>query len=255
MNFNAMLVSFRFKNNRMKRIVLFLLAFCAIIISCKKVVRVPLNYSVENAQDTTPQDVYLMSTGTAYVDVEVKFLGGPATDSVTLEVRGVPAGITVSPSKATGIPTYYYKYVYTTKNMPVGTYPVSIVSSAPGTVTKTYNYNLIVIPADCGTLFIGNLNGSNNCSVRDITYVSEVTATDTANKVSVNNLGGYGLNTNTIVKLDCEHDSLHIASQNIGNGVTMSGYGTFTSNKMVIYYSAVATPGAPADVCTATLSK
>jgi hypothetical protein len=238
----------------MKRIAFFLLAACAIISSCTKTVRVPVSYSVENEQDTTPQDVYITTSGKAYVDLTVKFLGGSATDSVTLEVTGVPNGITVSPQKSTGIPTYYYKYNYIAKNMPVGTYPVAIVASAPGTKTKTYNYNLIVIPTDCASLFMGDLTGSNSCSARDYTYPASGVPTGKKDTMSINNLGGYGSTTNTQVMLNCEHDSLYIPLQGIGNGVTMQGYGTFTANKMTIYYSAVKTPGSPAEACTTTLS-
>ena len=239
----------------MNRIVLCLLAFCAVTASCTKTVHVPVSYAVENERDTTPQDVYVPTTGEAYVALTVKFLTGSATDSVTLSVHGVPAGISVTPQKASGIPTYYYKYVYTTKNMPVGSYPVYIQASAPGTTDKYYSYNLVVIPTDCATLFTGNLTGSNDCGPRGYTYMATATATGTQNTISINNLGGYGLNTNTYVTLDCQHDSLHIPSQVIGNGVTIEGKGTFTLSKMTIYYSAVTAPGAAAEVCTANLTK
>jgi len=255
MNFNAMHVSFRFKINCMKRIVVFLLASCAIISSCTKNVKVPLNYSVENEKDTTPQDVYITSTGKAYVDLTVKFLGGSSTDSVTLEVMGVPTGITVSPAKSTGIPTYYYKYIYTANNMPVGKYPISIVSTAPGTQPKTYNYNLIVMPTDCAALFTGSLSGSSNCSVRAYTYTATGASAGTVNDLSINNLGGYGVTTNTNVIMNSEVDSLSIPLQNVGNGVTIKRYGTFTASTMTIYYSAVTAPGAQAEVCTTTLTK
>ena len=89
---------------------------------------------------------------------------------------------------------------------------------------------------------------------RDYTYNATGTATDTVNVLSINNLGGYGLNTNTIVRLNCNQDSLYIDQQVIGNGVTLSGSGTFTANTLTINYSAVKTPGQPAEVCTATLT-
>ncbi len=238
----------------MKRSVLFLVAFCAIMVSCTKNVHVPVSYTVNNEQDTTPQDVYLPATGTQYIALTVKFLGGSPTDSVTLEVNGLPNGITVSPQRSTGIPTYYYKYVYTTTNMAVGTYPVSIVGTAPGTQPQTYNFNLIVTPNDCATLYTGNMNGSNNCPSRGYVYTAAGTGTGTANMLSINNLGGYGVSTNTTVKLNPDNDSLYITSQNIGNGVTLSGNGKFTPTKpakMLIYYTAT---GSATETCTATLT-
>lgn len=238
----------------MKRIVSLLLAFCAISLSCNKTVRVPVSYSVETETGKDPQDVYMSVTGTKYVALTVKFLTGASTDSVTLEVMGLPKGITVTPQKATGLPTYYYKYVYTTKDMPVGSYPVSIVATAPGTAPKTYNFNLIVRPNDCASFFMGGMTGSNACSARNYTYNATGNATGTTNLISINNLGGYGLNTDVNVTLNCLTDSLYIPTQNIGNGVVMQGMGTFTTNQMIIYYTATA-PGEATETCTATLNR
>ncbi len=241
----------------MKRIVLFFVALCAVMFSCskyRKPAHIPVSYAVENSQDTTPQDIYLPITGKKYVSVEVKFLTGNTTDSVTLEIKGLPQGITVSPQRSSGVPTYYYKYIYTTTNMPVGTYPVSIVATAPATEPKVYNFNLIVIPNDCAALFPETMKGSNSCSDRSYAYTTTLESPN-KNELIIHNLGGYGLETETHVILNCEQDSLYISSQNIGNGVIMEGKGTFTDSKLTIYYSAVTAPGAAAEVCTATLSK
>jgi len=235
----------------MKRIILFLLTICAVGVSCTKSVKVPMSYTVENEKDTTPQNVYITATGKAYVDLTVKFLSG-TPDSVTLEVQGIPNGITVSPQRSTGIPTYYYKYIYTANNIAVGTYPISIVATAPGTATQVYNYNLIVIPADCASLFIGNLTGSNGCTSRSYTYPVTGVSSGTTNVLTVNNFGGYGSNTSVNISLNCDIDSLYIPSQNIGNGITMQGSGTFTSSGMNVYYTV---SGAVSESCSATLSK
>lgn len=240
----------------MKKVAFFFLAICGLVSSCSKSVYVPVSYSVEDDYGKVPSQFYIPSNGTSSdIDIVVKFLSGSPTDSVTLQVVGLPSGITVSPQKSTGLPTYYYKYVYTTNNVAVGTYPVSFIASAPHTQDQKIDFNLIVIPPDCASLFTGTLTGSNACTSRNYTYTSTGSLGDSVNKVVITNLGGYGPTTSTIIKLNCQHDSLTIANQNIGNGVMMSGYGTFTGNQMTIYYSAVTTPGAAAETCTATITK
>jgi hypothetical protein len=240
----------------MKKISVFIITLCVVFISCSKSVYVPVSYSVEDDYGKAPSQFFIPDSGvSANIDLTVKFLSGSATDSVTLQVVGLPAGLTVTPQKATGLPTYYYKYVYTANKLAVGTYPISIVASAPHTQNKTYNINLVALPPNASTLFSGNLSGSNACTSRSYTYTSTGTPGDTVNAVVINNLGGYGLNTNTVVKLNTKTDSLSIAQQVIGNGVSLSGYGTFTLSAMTIYYTAVTAPGAAADACTATLTK
>ena len=235
----------------MKKIILLLLAVYSVAVSCKKSVRQPVSYSVETETGLAPQDVYLPNTGHKYVELYVKFLTGSPTDSVTVEVTGLPAGITVNPQKSTGLPTYYYKYTYKTNNVAVGTYPVSIVATAPGTDPKTYKYNLVVIPADCATLFIGGLKGTNSCSARGYNYNATADVTGTINTMSINNFGGYGTQTNMFVTLNCEQDSVYVGSQNIGNGIIVEGKGTFTNSKMIITYTAT---GTVYETCTDTLS-
>ncbi|MCW3122799.1 MAG: hypothetical protein JWQ38_2291 [Flavipsychrobacter sp.] len=237
----------------MKKIILLLLAVSAVTISCNKNKHVPVSYSVETEKGDKPQDVYLPDSGSKYVELYVKFLTGSPTDSVTLEIQGLPLGVTVTPQRSSGIPTYYYKYVYHTTNATVGTYPVSILATAPGTDAKTYNYNLIVIPSDCATLFIDNtFSATNDCSTRGYTYQVTAKATGNKNVITLNNLGGYGTITNTTVNINCQHDSVYIYPQDIGNGITLQGNGTFTDNKMVLYYTAT---GSTSETCTATLTK
>jgi|GEM_PF-7118434 len=235
----------------MKKIILLLLAVYSVAISCKKSVRQPVSYSIETETGLVPQDVYLPHTGHKYVELYVKFLTGSPTDSVTVEITGLPEGIKVTPQKSTGLPTYYYKYVYSTENMAIGTYPVTIVGTAAGTEPKKYNFNLVVIPADCASLFIGGLKGTNSCSARDYNYNATAEVTGTKNTMTINNFGGYGTQTNMYVTLNCEQDSVYIGSQNIGNGIIVEGAGTFTNNKMVITYTAT---GTVYETCTDTLS-
>jgi hypothetical protein len=254
MNFNIMHVSFRFKNNRMNKIVLFLLTLC-VVTSCTKTVKVPLSYSVEAANDYDLRDVYILDSATTNVPIVVKFLTGYHQDPVTLSVHGLPQLVTVSPDTFTAVPTFTKDFAFTTHKLATGTYPITVVSSAPSTVTKTYNVNLIVIPNDCKTLFLGSAAATNSCSGREYTYTVFGTGTNSKNAMYINNLGGYGVHTNTYVLLSCESGGVYVPRQNIGNGVIIEGSGTFNANKMTINYNAENIPGGGNESCTATLTK
>jgi len=60
---------------------------------------------------------------------------------------------------------------------------------------------------------------------------------------------------NVVVYMNEATDSLSIPSQICGNGSTVSGYGTYTESKLVIYYSATSTPTNPAENCTSIYTR
>lgn len=238
----------------MKKVVLFLVAICGLAISCSKTTKVPVAYNVQTLNATTVQDLYIPDTGSYDMPIHVKFLTGNTTDKVTLILNGLPADVKVTKDTISDVPTFIAHFIFTTNHAKQAKYPVTIVATAPGELAKTYNFNLTVIPANCASYLLGTFTGSNACTARSFTYPADVTS-PAVNKLSINNFGGYGTGTNTIVDVNCNHDSLTIPSQNIGNGTTLSGYGVFSSNKMTIYYTAINTPGGFPETCTATLTK
>jgi hypothetical protein len=242
----------------MKKAVFFLLALCAVIASCEKTpknVKVPVSYTVENGQNKPLGQVYIPDAGTYTMPVLVKYLTGYSEDSVTITLKGLPADIKLAKESFTQVPTYRADFVFTTTNAAHATYPLTLTASAPGTTTKTYTFNLTVTSADCASNLWGNLAGSNACTARNYTYVATGVPTGTVNELNITNFGGYGSNTNTRVLLNCNEDSLIIPSQNIGNGTTLSGTGTFNGNSMTIYYTASNTPGGFPESCNVTLTR
>jgi len=244
-------VSFRLNNDHMRKFVLFLLV-AGLIVSCDKTIKQPLNYSVTNdALATGVYDVYLPDSGAYTMPALVKFLSGYPSDSVKLVLTGLPAGITVTPDTFTAIPTYTANFVFNTNHTAHSTYPVTITAYTPTQNPMTFNFNLIVVPADAASLFWGNLSDSSACTARDYKYTATGVASGTKNTLIINNFGGYGTEVNVTVLFDEQNGTLTIPSQVCGNGSQLSGSGTFTENKMIINYSASSTPTNPAETCTA----
>ena len=244
----------------MKKIALLLLTCCvavsAVIFSCSKSVNIPVSYNVVSNYDSILRDIYIPDSGKFDMQVLVKYLSGYPQDKVTLKIVGLPSDITVTPDSFSAVPTYVEDFVFTTNHAAHGTHKITIIGSAPGTVAITFTFNLTVIPADCATTLLGNMTGSNACTVTgSYTYAATGVASGTPNTLIINNFGGYGPTANATVLLNCDNDSLTIPSQTIGNGATLKGYGTFTANSMWIYYTASSTPTGTAESCSINFTK
>jgi len=237
----------------MRKIILFFLTLCVINLSCEKVVNKPLYYSVTNDPLATGMNaVYIPSTGTYTMPVQVKFLSGYLGAPVALKLTGLPAGISGTPDTFSAAPNYTENFVFTINNIALGTYHATLTAYTPYQANKVYNFDLIVIPPDCSSLFLGAITGSNACSARSYTYTSTGSASGTSGTIVVNNFGGYGSGVNVPVTFNCDNGTVSIPSGNYGNGVTVQGSGWFNTTQMVINYTAANTPSGSADTCTAS---
>ena len=244
----------------MKKFVVFFLTFfvaiTAVVVSCDKAVKIPVSYSVESNHDTFVHDIFIPDSGIFDMQILVNYITGYEQDPVALKIIGLPSDISVTPDSFSAVPTYVEDFVFHTNHAAHGTYRVSIVSTAPSETSKTYTFNLTVIPADCATTLLGTITGHNACSAAGTTsYTATATATGTPNQLQITNFGGYGPTAIATVYLNCDNDSLTIPSGPIGNGATLSGKGTFTATGMVIYYTATSTPFGYPDNCVATFTK
>jgi hypothetical protein len=231
-----------------------LLAAVVLFASCQKNGRPPLEYNISNnADDSTIKDIYIPLAGTFSMPVLVKFLSGEPKDSLRLVLSGLPKGITVNQSSFDTIPTYTANFVLSMDSVAQGTYPVTLTAYTITRLPQTYNFNLVVIPVDCASLFSGNLNVSNACSVN---YNYSAAGTSGGYGILyISNLGGYGTYTSTEVVFNCDNDSVSVPYQNIGNGVTLSGRGIFNNNTLTISYSAQNVPAGGSDNCVATFTR
>lgn len=233
----------------MRKIALSVLLLCIIAVACTKSVKQPLSYNVE-----VKDQVYITQTGSFIIPVTAKFYTGNLIDSVMVRISGLPANATVTPDSFTAIPTFTQPFTVTTNGAPLGDFPITVTSYSPTTGYTSQTFVLHIIPVDCASTLIGNLRGENDCRA-NYPYPATGLASGATNVLQIANLGGYGPDTRTTVVLNCMHDSLYIERQNIGNGVTLQGYGTFTANQMIIWYTTPATPNGYADTCKATLTR
>ena len=237
----------------MKKVIVLLLAISALMASCQKQIKMTLEYNVSNdTYDSTIQDIYIPSTGNYTMPVLVKFLSGYQGDSVRLVIAGLPSSIAVSPNSFSGQPTYTENFVFTTNGVEQGVYPVTITAYTSTQVPHVYNFNVNVIPPNCSDLFAGNINGSNACAAN---YTYGATATSTGYGIlALSNFGGYGTHAVANVTFNCNSDSVYIYNQNIGNGVYVTGAGTYTASTLTITYTAL-NPAGNTDNCVATFTK
>ena len=241
----------------MKKFALFLLTICAINFSCTKQVKVPLSYAVSNdALTTGVLDIYVPDTGTIDMPVLVKFLTGSTTDSVTLSITGLPANMTVTPTTFKALPTYSEDFIFNGVNVPLGSHQVTLTSSV-GDSTKTYKFNIIVLPANSANIFSGGFTTHNVCSATNYAYTVNCFIADTTGKniMYIQNFGGYGPEALARVAFDPYTGTVNVPQQTIGNGVQLNGSGTYSQTTLTINYTAILTPGGIPDKCTATIVK
>jgi hypothetical protein len=235
----------------MKRLILFALVAVALFTgSCEKTINPPLSYIIDTAANA-----YVNQNDSLVLPLEVRFLTGNYDEKVTLTITGLPPRVRLAQDTFVGNPTYTANFkFYADSNAALGNYPVTLVAYSPSTGYKYYTFNLGVVHYNCGHYVQGNYSGRNACTMTNYTYnVTASSSGDTA--LNIVNLGGYGINTNAFVHLDCNTDSVYMYTQLIGNGVTMWGQGHFTSNQIIIRYIALNTPFGYNDTCTAVLSR
>jgi hypothetical protein len=239
----------------MKKAVVYILALCAVTLSCSKSVKAPLSYTVESGQNAPLGDTYIPDHGNYTMPVLIKYLTGHSEEKVTVSIKGLPADVQVVEDTFSQIPTFRADFMFVTTNAAHGTYPVTITASATGSLPQTHTFNLIVRSADCASNLWGNFTTANECTGRNFSYTTTGVATGVTDQLDIINLGGFGTNTTTRAVLNCNKDSLFISSQNIGNGIIMQGAGTFTGNSMDIYYTATNVASSTTETCIAHLTK
>lgn len=255
MNFNFMNVSFHFKFRRMNKIVLFLLAI-VVFASCDKNVKHPLDYTVTNdAHDSAVVDVFIPDTGTITMPFTVKFLTGYQYDKVQLVFNNLPANVKITPDTFSAVPTYTEDFSVHTTGAAQGVYQVSVTATTETRKPNTIYFNLVVVPADCASLFWGNISFNNACNTRTYSNSSTGVASGTTNVLYIRNFAGYGPTVNVKVILDPTTGALTIPFADYGNGTKLSGWGNFTLTQMVINYDATTTPTSGAESCTVTYTK
>lgn len=197
-------------------------------------------YNVSNVHDIEltqgEQDSYLITIG--YV--------GPIQENVTLDVTGLPAGISYDFSTWAGIPTFSSTITLRNNSAEPGVYPCVLHTEGDKTGEKNYNFNVTVKTEPlCGTLGNYSYNLTALCdptlfggllTTSETITAAQPPVENAVNPIRFNNFGGYsGLVVSG--KINCSNNNIEIPLQSVGTNLQISGTGSFTSAGMTVTYS------------------
>ncbi len=217
--------------------------------SCKpKQNNKPTTYAVSNVHDIE------LTQGEEYsYELFLSYLG-PVQENVTLDISGLPEGITVDFSKTGGVPSFGSVVTLRNNSAEPGVYPCELHTTGTQTGEKTYEFTITVKAEPlCGTL--GTYAYTMVCDTTGAGATSEViTAAQTpvenaVNPVRFENFGRRGWVV--IAKINCSNNTIEIPLQSVGGGLEISGQGTFSSTGMNVNYTIYS--AGPAQVCNFTL--
>lgn len=220
--------------------------------SCAKKVNPNLYYDI----DTLMPNVYITNTDSTQLSLLVKFLYG-SDEPMTLTIQGLPPNTYLTQDSITGTPNFYANFEFHCDTAPLGIYPAHLITYSSTTHQQYHNFNIVVVYQDCALPLTGKFWPTYSCSQAAYGDSIRISASSDSMLV-INNFGGYGSITNASVKINCNTDSLYISNQNIGNNVTVWGYGYLNNqSQIVLNYTAVNPPEARGDTvtCSMTLTK
>jgi hypothetical protein len=197
-------------------------------------------YNVSNVHDIelTQGEEYSYELFLSYI--------GPVQENVTLDIEGLPEGITYDFSKWGGIPSFNTEVTLRNNSAEPGTYECVLTTTGDKTGEKSYDFTVTVKTEPlCGTLGTYTYNLTSLCDPSLfgglLTTSETVTAAmppveNAVNPVRFANFGGY---SGLIVqgKINCTNNKVEIPLQSVGTNLEISGTGTFTSAGMTISYT------------------
>jgi hypothetical protein len=222
----------------MRKAYLLFTLFCIGLASCKpNRNNKPTTYSVNNVHDIE------LSQGEEYAfELFLNYLG-PVQENVTLDIEGLPEGISADFSKTGGIPSFTTEVTLRNNSADPGVYNVQLITTGSQTGEKAYDFT-ITVETDplCGVL--GTYTYTAICDPLDSTIVvstSEVVTSatvpvqDAVNPVRFENFGrrGWVVTAN----INCATGKVEIPLQSVGGGMEVSGTGTFTASGMQVSYT------------------
>ena len=206
-------------------------------------------YTVTGLSDITiPQ--YVDTTIT--LPVSVGYVQGTA-ETVTLTPAAPPAGVTVVPTPASGVPGFSSDIaLHSAINTP-GTYPVTINSSSASTSTQAHTFNIIVTASsNCAPEITGTYTGNTVCAswtgMGTGTQANETIVSGGASNKVVINLPF----ANVTADLTCSAGTLVTEPRTNADFTIPAGSGTFNANTVVVNYTLT---GSINSTCTTTFTR
>ncbi len=218
----------------MKHILLFVLPFL-FFLSCKKDKdnNVAHSFNIHGISD-----VHLEPGDLRVLELEIKHVSG-AQNNVSLEISGMPAGVTAKFSTSKGIPDFATVLTITTsEDVVAGVYPL-VITCSDGSVAKDYEFSLHV--RDCMKKLTGSKKGMDICPSGNLSYDAQIVwVSGMDSRIYIAGFGGFESGY-IYADLDCETGVITIPKQRMEGyyygEFEIIGSGTFYNGKIEVTYT------------------
>lgn len=205
----------------MKKIVtLILLALISLgVYSCSKDSSTPVTYTVSGLTSVR------VAAGES--DLLALTISNTSTyqEQVSLDVEGVPSGVSVSFSNKSGTPPFTTNITFTNTSAAVGTYNCKLVVNGSKTGKRFYEFTLVVASTAACNLpgpYVYTQTCNSGAGTEDLEAFS------TNGSVRFTNFGAHGWSVFAYV--NCGAGVLEVPLQPVGNATQVSGTGTFNAD-------------------------
>jgi len=229
----------------MKNKALIFFLVCFIAVSCNKPLPdysgQPFDFTVSGLTDISiPANDFIFFNPTVTI-----VSGDAANEPVTVTFKGTPFNVILKNDFSFRL-NYDLMDSFGARNATPGTYPMQAIFSNPSAGTKTYNFNLTITdPVNRVAEVCGGYYPSNNCGNNIYISCNIDSVAGAQGKIrfinrTTTNMSAYGTFDTSYGMVDCCTNTFVIPTQKVQGG-TISGYGTFNENKMVIINKTVTT--------------
>ena len=224
----------------MKHTLLFILPFL-FFLSCKKDKDSDVVQSSFNINGIA--DVHLEPGDLQILELEIKHVEG-AQKNVSLEISGMPSGVTAKFNTSSGIPDFATVLTITTSSdVQTGVYPL-VITCSDGVVNKEYQFSLHI--RDCLKKLTGRKTGMGVCPSESIPYEAEVMwVSGLDSRIYIVGFAGFAGGF-VYADIDCETGAVTIPRQTIDSYYYSSQYevwgsGTFSNGRIEVTYTYIDT--------------
>ena len=173
---------------------------------------------------------------------------GDFQETVSLNVEGLPSGVSVSFSTKSGIPTFSTRITFSNNSAAMGTYDCRLAITGASTGTKYYDFTLVISnEAACGLpgpyIYTATCNGQ-------LTGTDSLLSFTNTASVRFGNFGAHGWIVYGYV--NCATGVIEVPLQSVGNNTQVGGTGSFTTTGNLTMSYTIFTSGGNTD-CNFTM--
>lgn len=171
-------------------------------------------------------------------------------EEIVLDVEGLPAGVSVSFSTKSGIPTFTSRIVITNKAAVAGIYDCRLVVNGSLSGKRVFSFTLEVTTQPvCG--LVGNYSYTSNCN-NIPGAVESIAVSSNSSSIRFGNFGAHGWVVYGDV--NCANGTIEVPLQSVGGTLSVGGNGVFSSGgTMTINYTIFTSGNNTGTNCSFTL--